>query len=199
MSHASRAGVSNGLQGAGVDGRVNQTTPTGKFRVGRERGIRKNRLSDGEETVDGGTLTLGTVAGGDVGHGELAKVVTDHLGLDLGVDKEATGVDANHGANHLGDDNHVTEVSLDGGGLLVRLALGLGLTETLDEAHGLALETTLESSAGTGVDERHEILVGHVEESIELDTSVGELAESSLALELGSGGGVVLIPTKVGK
>lgn len=151
-------------------------------------------LSDREESVDGSTLTLGTVTGGDVGHGELAKVVTDHLGLDLGVDEEATGVDADHGANHLGNNDHVTQVGLDGGGLLVGLALGLGLTETLDETHGLTLKTTLELSTGTGVDERHEVLVGHVEERVELYTTVGELAESSLALELGSGGGVVVIP-----
>lgn len=152
------------------------------------------RLSDRKETVDGGTLTLSTVTGGDVGHGELAKVVTDHLGLDLGVDEETTGVDSDHGADHLGDDDHVTKVGLDGGGLLVGGSLGLGLAETLDETHGLALQTALELSAGTGVDELHEVLVGHVEESIELDTTVGELAESSLALELGSGGGVVVIP-----
>ncbi|KAI3484861.1 hypothetical protein L1887_51915 [Cichorium endivia] len=152
------------------------------------------RLSDGEEAVDGGTLTLGAVAGGDVGHGELAEVVADHLGLDLGVDEEATGVDADDGADHLGHDDHVTQVRLDHGGLLVGLALGLGLAQTLDEAHGLALEAALELSAGTGVDDLHEVLVGHVEERVELDTTVGELAESSLALELGSGGGVVVIP-----
>lgn len=152
------------------------------------------RLSDGEETVNSGTLTLSTVTGRNVSHGELAKVVTHHLGLDLGVDKESTSVDADHGADHFGDDDHVTQVSLDGSGLLIGESLSLGLAETLDEAHGLALKTTLELSAGTGVNETHEVLVGHVEESIELDSSVGELAESPLALELGSGGGVVVIP-----
>ncbi len=137
------------------------------------------------------------MTGGDVGHGELAKVVTNHLGLDLGGDEEATGVDTDDGANHLGDDDHVTKVGLDGSGLLVGEALGLGLTETLDETHGLALKTTLETSAGTSVDNAHEVLVGHVEERVELDTTVGELAESSLALELSSGGGVVVIPARV--
>lgn len=160
------------------------------------RGERERHLSDGEEAVDGGTLTLSAVAGGDVGHGELAEVVADHLGLDLGVDKEATGVDADHGADHLGDDNHVTQVGLDGSGLLVGLALGLSLAEALDEAHGLALQSALELSARTRVDERHKVLVRHVQQSIELNTAVGKLAESSLALKLGSGGGVVVIPKK---
>lgn len=156
-----------------------------------------NRLSDREETVDGGTLTLSTVTGRDVGHGELAKVVTDHLGLDLGVDEEATGVNANHAADHFGNDNHVTQVRLDRGGLLVGGSLGLGLAQALDKTHRLALQTALEPSAGTSVDELHEVPVRHVEQRVKLNTSVGELAESSLSLELGGGGGVVVIPARV--
>ena len=62
-------------------------------------------------------------------------------------------VDADDGANHLGDDDHVTEVGLDDRGLFVRGRLLLRLAELLDEAHGLALETALEPTAGTGVDE----------------------------------------------
>ena len=40
----------------------------------------------------------------------------------------------------------------------------LGLPELLDEAHGLALETTVEPAAGTGVDEVAEFLRAKVEE-----------------------------------
>ena len=100
----------------------------------------------------------------------------------------------NYTHDHLGDNNHVTEVSLDDGGLLVGGSLSLSLAELLDEAHGLALQTPLELSAGTGVDDAHEVLVGHVEQSVKLDTTVRELAESSLPLELSSGSGVVVIP-----
>ena len=62
-------------------------------------------------------------------------------------------VDTDDAANHLGDDNHVTEMGLDDGGLLIRGSLLLGLAELLDETHGLALETALEPSASTGVDD----------------------------------------------
>jgi len=155
------------------------------------------RLSDRKEPVNGSTLTLSTVPSGDVSHGKLSKVVTDHLGLDLGGNEETTSVDANNATNHLGNNDHVSEVSLDSSGLFVGLSLGLGLTKTLDETHGLALKTALELSTSTGVDDLHKVLVRHVEERVKLNSSVGELSESSLALKLGSGGGVVVIPVIV--
>ena len=96
--------------------------------------------------------------------GELGEVVADHLGLDLDLVELLAGVDTNDGADHLGDDDHVTEVSLDEVGLLVGLGLLLGLAELLDQTHGLALEATVEASAGTGVDDIAELLAGEVEE-----------------------------------
>ena len=62
-------------------------------------------------------------------------------------------VDADDGANHLGDDDHVAQVGLDDGRLLVWRGLLLGLAQLLEEAHGLALETALEPPAGTSVDD----------------------------------------------
>jgi len=97
---------------------------------------------------------------------ELSQVVTDHLGLDLDRVELLSGVDTDDGTNHLGDDNHVTEVSLDLVGLLVRLRLLLGLAELLDQTHGLALEATVEPSAGTGMDKVAELLGGEVEEPV---------------------------------
>lgn len=67
--------------------------------------------------------------------------------------KLVTHVDAAHAANHLGDDDHVPEVGLDGGGLFVGRGLLLGLAELLEQAEGLALQAALEASAGAGVDE----------------------------------------------
>jgi hypothetical protein len=90
--------------------------------------------------------------------------VADHLGLDLDLVELLTGVDTNDGTDHLGDDDHVTEVSLDEVGLLVRLSLLLGLAELLDQTHGLALKATVETSAGTSVDDIAELLAGEVEE-----------------------------------
>lgn len=90
--------------------------------------------------------------------------MANHLRLDLNLVELLAGVDTDDGADHLGDDDHVTEVSLDEIGLLVGLGLLLGLAELLDEAHGLALQTAVEASAGTGVDNIAELLGREVEE-----------------------------------
>ena len=44
-------------------------------------------------------------------------------------------------------------MGLDDGGLLIGGSFLLGFAELLDETHGLALETALETTAGAGVDE----------------------------------------------
>lgn len=49
--------------------------------------------------------------------------MADHLGLDFDLVELLSGVDTDDGADHLGDDNHVTEVGLDEVGLLVGLGL----------------------------------------------------------------------------
>lgn len=90
--------------------------------------------------------------------------MADHLGLDLNLVELLTGVDTDDGTDHLGDDDHVTEVRLNEVGLLVGLGLLLGLAELLDQTHGLALQTTVEAAAGTGVDDITELLRGEVEE-----------------------------------
>lgn len=95
---------------------------------------------------------------------ELSQVVTNHLRLDLNLVELLSGVDTDDGTNHLGDDNHVSEVGLDEVGLLVGLGLLLGLAELLDEAHRLALQTAVEPSAGAGMDEIAEFLRGEIEE-----------------------------------
>lgn len=115
--------------------------------------------------------------------GEFGKVVANHLRLDFDLVELLSGVDTNDGTNHLGDNDHVTEVSLDEVGLLVGLGLLLGLAELLDEAHGLALKTAVESSAGTSVDDIAELLGGEVQKLVKVDTTVGELLEGSLGLE----------------
>ena len=64
-----------------------------------------------------------------------------------------THVDTDNGTDHLGDDDHVSEVGLDHGGLLVGASLLLGLSELLDEAKRSSLESSLEPSSGSGVNE----------------------------------------------
>src|SRR5690242_18971658 len=66
-------------------------------------------------------------------------------------------VDTNNRANHLGNDDHVTEVGLNNSRLLVRESLLLCLAELFDETHRLALKPPLETSAGAGVDKLSEL------------------------------------------
>mgnify|MGYP003624095912 CR=1 FL=1 len=92
--------------------------------------------------------------------------MADHLGLNFDLVELLARVDADDAADHLGDDDHVTEMGLDEVGLLVGPSLLLGLAELLDETHGLALETAVESSTGTSMDEVTELLRAKIEEPI---------------------------------
>lgn len=94
--------------------------------------------------------------------------MADHLGLDFDLVELLSGVDTDNAANHLGDNDHVTEVGLDEVGLLVGAGLLLGLPKLLDETHGLALETAVEPAAGAGVDEVTELLRAEVEELVKV-------------------------------
>ena len=149
----------------------------------------------------GSTDTGTTVLDGLVGDGELTEVVSNHLRLDLDLVEGLSVVNTNNGTNHLGNNNHVTEVSLDDSGLLVSGSILLGLTQLLDQTHGLALETTLETSAGTSVDKVHQLLGGQVQELVQVNSAVRELAESSLLSRIHGGIVVVFVSlrTKIGE
>ena len=98
--------------------------------------------------------------------------MANHLRLDFDLVELLSGVDTDDAADHLRDNDHVTEVGLDEVGLLVRLGLLLGLAELLDQAHGLALEAAVEPSAGASVHDITELFRGEVEEPIHLLESV---------------------------
>lgn len=121
-----------------------------------------------------------------VSDGEFTEVVASHLRLNLDGGEGLAVVDTNNGTNHLGHDDHVSEVGLNHSRLLVGAGLSLGLSELLDETHGSSLKTSLEPPSGTGVDEVDELLVGKVEEVLKLDTPVLVLLERPGGL-LGSG------------
>jgi hypothetical protein len=93
--------------------------------------------------------------------------MSNHLRLDFNLVELLARVDTNDATNHLGDDDHVSQMRLDEVGLLVGLGLLLCLTELLDQTHGLALETAVEPTASTGVDDIAELVGGEVEESEE--------------------------------
>ena len=105
-----------------------------------------------------------------------------HLDFDLG--EGLSVVHTDDAADHLGDDDHVTQVGLDGGGLLVGESLLLGLPQALDEGHGLPLKTPVEATASAAGQHRHKLLSGEVEQLLQINSAVRELAEGSLLPEL---------------
>ena len=75
----------------------------------------------------GGSDTGLTVLARLVGKGELSKVPADHVELDFHIVETLSVVDSHIVADHFGKDDGITEVSLDGHGLLSRLCVLLAL------------------------------------------------------------------------
>jgi len=119
--------------------------------------------------------------------GELSKVVADHLGLDLDLVEDLSVVDSDDGSGHLWHDDHVPQMGLDHVGLLVCGRLLLLLAKLLDQGHGLALQATGELAADPAREQLHELLVVHVQELVEVDSAVRELAEGPALAQLGGG------------
>ena len=114
---------------------------------------------------------------GLVGHGVLAEVVSDHVGPDFDSVPVFARVDFADGADHLGHDDSVSEMGLDGGGLLTVCTVANGLSELLDEAVVTGLDTASESSALSGAEHVDHLGSAEFEELLELDTSVNLLSE----------------------
>jgi hypothetical protein len=74
----------------------------------------------------GGTDTGLTVAGGLVGDGELTQVATDHVEFDFDVVEALSVVDGDVVADHLGHHDGISQMGLDGGGLLSGLSILFG-------------------------------------------------------------------------
>jgi hypothetical protein len=101
-----------------------------------------------------------------VADAKLPQIEPHHLRLDLDLVELLAAVDANYGADHLGDDDHVAQVRLDKVGLLVGLCRLFRFAELLDQTHRLALEAPVEAAPGAGVDDVAELFGGEVEESV---------------------------------
>jgi len=129
-----------------------------------------------------GTNTSGTVLHRLVGDGELTQVVGNHVCLDLHLVENLAIVHADNRANHLREDDHVAQVSLNALRLLSLrgVAVLLGSTKTLEEGIVLPLQAMLETTTSTGVHKVHELSHGHHEKVLEVDSAVGVLAEGFL-------------------
>lgn len=72
--------------------------------------------------------------------------------------KSLAVIDTDDGSNHLGDNDHVSQMCLHNFGLLIWWGLLLCATQFLHQGHWLALQATGESPASAGVHELHELL-----------------------------------------
>ena len=116
---------------------------------------------------------------------EFAEVMADHLGLDLDAVEYLAVVDAHDAADHLGHDDHVSQVRLHGLGLVHGPAGLFRPAQSGYEALGLCLEPAVDAAARARVDELGELLVVQVEKLLELDAAEQELAEGALLAERG--------------
>ena len=143
---------------------------------------------------------------------ELTQIVTDHLSLDFNVVEVATVVHTNNRTNHLGNHDHVTQVSLHRVRTLVLRSLSLlylnkgefnthSLAQSLDQRLRLSLQTTTESATSTSlhihqyslnnkppnntyINQFHQILRRHIQQLVQIHSTVCELLERSLLLLL---------------
>ena len=117
------------------------------------------------------TNTGAVVLHGVVSQSELTQVVTNHLSLDFNVAEVVTVVHTDNATDHLGNNDHVTEVGLHGLRALVLTSSSLlkhqkqiqlqieqrrtySLLKSLQESHRLSLQTTAETTAGTSLQTR---------------------------------------------
>lgn len=77
---------------------------------------------------------------GLVGDGELSEVASDHVELDFDVVEDLSAVDGDLVADHLGHDDGISEVSLDGGGPLSGNAVLFGFLAFGVQADVLVLD-----------------------------------------------------------
>ena len=98
--------------------------------------------------------------------------------LDFHVHEELAVVDTDDGADHLGDDGHVSQVSLDGGRLVISSGSLLGLAQLLEQRVVDTGDTTCKTTANAASQKLQELLLALVQQSLELN-----------ATEAGGGGG----------
>ena len=136
------------------------------------------RSLEGDELgTSGGTDTDLTVTNGLVSHGVLAEVVADHVGSDFDGVPVLARVDFGDGTDHLGHDDAVPQVRLHRCRLLAIGGVLDALGELLDETVVTRVDSASESPALARSEHGDDVGGVHLEELVELDTSVNLLFE----------------------
>lgn len=138
------------------------------------------RLSQWDESRR--SVTGSTVSDWSVSDGELTQVVANHLWLDLNGVENLTVVDTNQRANHLWNDNHVSQVGLDNSWLLVSWGSQLGSSQLSDQTHWLGAQSSGESSSNSGTAKLGEFFSLQFQQLGKVNTLEGEGLEGSLPL-----------------
>jgi len=121
---------------------------------------------------------------------KFTEIVSGHLRLDLNGIENLPVIYPNNRPNHLWDDDHIAKVSLNNRRFLIWRCLFLGFSELFDKAHWFALQTALEPSTSTSMDELYKFLILHVKKLFKLNAAVGVGTERPLLLHLRRLGGV---------
>lgn len=143
-------------------------------------------LFEGDHTGKGGVATGVLTSNRLVSDGELTEVVAKHLRADINDVENLTVVDGNDGSNHFGDNQDVTEVSLDNGRLLT-VGLSLLLLELSKELLVGLRKLARKLSTATRVEEGLELLSRHTEQLLSVNTTVAELLQRLPLTVLGVG------------
>ena len=134
--------------------------------------------SEGDELgAAGGTMADLSVLDGLVGHGVLSEVLADHFSLNLNGSPVLAGVNLADGSAHLGHNNGVTEVGPHGLGLLAVRGVLDRVLQLADKAVILGVHAVLEPSPLSGLEKSDNLCGVHLEQLVELNTSVNLLLE----------------------
>ncbi len=91
--------------------------------------------------------------------------------LDLHVDEELAVVDTHDGTNHLGDDGHVSQVSLDGGGLVEGSGGLLSLAQLLQQCVVSTGDTACKTTTNAASQKLQKLLLALVKQGLELNAT----------------------------
>ena len=112
-----------------------------------------------------------------VGHGELTEVIADHVSFDFDGVPVLSRVNFADGTDHLWHDDGISQMSLDGFGLLSVRSVFHGFGKLLDQSIVSLVNATSESALLSGTEHSHDLSSAHFEELVELNTSVDLLFE----------------------
>ncbi len=104
----------------------------------------------------------------------------NHFRFDFNLIESLPIVHTNDASNHFRYYDHIAQVGSHWFWLLTSWGLTFRLAKLLDQGHGLSLQSPLEPSSGTGLEELDKLISGHVEKRIQIDTPEAELLERSL-------------------